>query len=201
MMHRLRGRTAAGLAACLAAGLAWTESGAAIPPGPFTARPPQAAVGKAPKAQPPEAYLLGFLDVANRGDIDGGRLAQTRAQDPKVRDYGKRMVEEHQSLLRKSSDAAARLRLIPTLDSESVTVSMDQKKAMERLRKESGRSFDRAYIQHEIKTHREVLQKLKEAEKSARRPAVKQMLLQTRPVVESHLEAAVSIENALNASG
>lgn len=201
MRHQLRTLAAAGLAACIAGGPSWTESGAATPPGPFTARNSQAAPGKAPSAQPPEAYLLGFLDVANRGDIDGGRLAQTKAQDPKVRDYGRRMVEEHQSMLRESNETAARLRVIPTLDSDSVTVSMDQKKAMERLRKESGPSFDRAYIQHEIRTHREILQKLKEAERGARQPAVRQILLQTRPLVESHLEAAVSIEHALKEAG
>jgi len=161
------------------------------------ARPPGAAAPRAPSRQPPEAYVLGFLDVANRGDIDGGRLAQAKAQDPQVREYGRRMVEEHQSMLRNGNDAAARLRVIPTLDSESVTASMDQKKAIERLRKESGAAFDRAYIQHEIRTHREVLQKLKEAERTARQPALKHILLETRPVVESHLEAALSIENAL----
>ena len=199
MTQMVSALTAAALAALLAGGPFCAEVSAATPPGPVTAR--GAAAGKAPSSQAPEAYLLGFLDVANRGDIDGGRLAQTKAQDPKVRDYGKRMVEEHQFMLREGNETAARLHLIPTLDSESVTASMDQKKAMERLRKESGPSFDRAYIQHEIKTHREVLQKLKEAAKTARQPAVKQILLQTRPVIESHLEAALSIENALNESG
>lgn len=193
---------ASGMAVILAVAMTAAEGRAATPPVEIAARSPGGTPPRtAPSRQPAEAYLLGFLDVANRGDIDSGRLAQTKAQDPKVREYGKRMVEEHQSMLREGNDTAARLRVIPTLDSESVTASMDQKKAMERLRKESGPSFDRAYIQHEIRTHREVLQKVKEAEKSARQPAVKQMLMQTRPLIESHIEAALSIENALNGPG
>lgn len=196
MLTRQVRAVSAGMA-LLAGSFVCSVGDASAPKAQPVARAPGAAAPRAPSRQPPEAYLLGFLDVANRGDIDGGRLAQAKARDPQVREYGRRMVEEHQSMLRNGNDAAARLRVIPTLDSDSVTASMDQKKAMERLRKESGAAFDRAYIQHEIRTHREVLQKLKEAETTARRPALTHILHATRPVVESHLEAALAIEHAL----
>jgi putative membrane protein len=160
------------------------------------------AAGGAPVIQSPAdsaaAYVLGFLNVANASDIEEGRLAQEKARSLRVKDYARRMVEDHQTMLRQGSSTATQLQVAPALDAESRTVFTGHTKVMEKLRDTSGLSFDRAYIKHEIATHQEVLHRVDQAAKEARHPELKQLLKESRPVIQSHLDQAMLLNELLS---
>jgi len=66
-----------------------------------------------------EARLLGFLNVANKGDLEGGRLAEERGDSIAVKAYGRQMEVDHMQMLQESEAAAARLGLVPAMGPET----------------------------------------------------------------------------------
>lgn len=157
-----------------------------------------AQVAKLGSTDDADASILAFLDIANRTDIEGGKLARKKASDQKVKDYAGRMVSDHQAMLKKGSRTAKHLQLAPAPDSDSNMLYMEHKKHMDELRDADGRSFDRAYIEHEITAHKDVLDKIDKAKAEATHPAVKDLLEQARPVIELHLDQATAIMKSMS---
>lgn len=148
-----------------------------------------------------DAFILGYLEAANWGDKEGGRLAEARASDPRVKAFGRYMADQHEILLRLTERTSASLRLPPAFNSESLEISTEQRQALQRLRRTAAPAFDRAYLRHEIETHREVVERLKQAIVEAHNPEVKQLVDDSQPVVQAHLDAALALDRALSESG
>jgi predicted outer membrane protein len=55
------------------------------------------------------AEILGLLDTINRSEIDAGQLAKQKASTPEVRSFASRMMSEHQMMVQKVNQSAARL--------------------------------------------------------------------------------------------
>jgi hypothetical protein len=73
---------------------------------------------KAPDTSP-EARLLGFLNVANKGDLEGGRLAQERREVWRSRPMADKCRGDHMQMLQKSEAVATRLGLVPAMGPEA----------------------------------------------------------------------------------
>jgi len=140
-----------------------------------------------------DAFILGYLETAHWGDRAGGRLAQIRASDPRVREFGRDMADQHDLLLRQTQQTSTSLRIPPAFNAESLEISREEREAREELRRKTGGAFDRAYIRHEIESHREVVTRLKQAMLEAHHPEVKQLLDESQPVVQAHLDAALAL--------
>lgn len=148
----------------------------------------------------PEAQIMAFLGLANAADIEGGHLAQQKAENAQVREFGQRMVTEHQAMMSQGNRTASQFgisKVAPTADPDAAAVAQEHVQTMKMLRQQSGSDFDRAYIQHEIETHKDVINKVDESMKLVQHQAVKQLLDQSRPVLESHLMQAQSIAKSL----
>ena len=90
----------------------------------------------------PEARLLGFLNVANKGDLEGGRLAQERGESMAVKTYGRQMEVDHMQMLQESEGTAPRLGLVPAMGPEAQPVIQEHEKTMHKLHAASGKDFD-----------------------------------------------------------
>lgn len=78
-----------------------------------------------------------------------GALAQERAGDQRVKDFGKQMVTDHGNDLQELKRLAAQKRVrLPH------TMNHDQLKEADKLNKLSGKEFDREYVNYEVKDHR-----------------------------------------------
>jgi putative membrane protein len=73
----------------------------------------------------------------------------------------------------------------------------DHDDTMRSLRGKTGSDFDRAYIDHEIEMHEQLIKLVGSAAGSAENPALKRQLLSAKPKLQSHLEAARNIRQAL----
>lgn len=148
----------------------------------------------------PDARILTLLDIANISDIEQGKLAMQKAEHPRVREFGERMVAEHKAMQEEGEKAAAQLRMPkvpPAADADIAMMAKEHVQTMEALRQHSGGAFDRAYIKHEIEGHQQVLDRLEAAMREARSPAVKQLIEQSRPVIKEHLVSARAIDQTL----
>lgn len=148
-----------------------------------------------------DAFILGYLEAANRGDRAGGRLAQIKASDSRVREFGRDMADQHDLLLRQTEQTSASLRIPPAFNADSLEVSREEREAMEELRRKTGPAFDRAYLRHEIESHQAVVDRLKRAILEAHNPEVRQLIDDSQPVVQAHLDAALALNRELGASG
>jgi putative membrane protein len=96
-----------------------------------------------------------FVDAAaraNRAEIMMGKLALDRAQDEAVRDTAKRLVDDHERLGATLNGISVRHQFdLP----EGVT-DADQR-IYARLAKLQGAEFDRAYVNVELRAHREAI--------------------------------------------
>ena len=88
----------------------------------------------------PEARLLGFLNLANKDDLEGGRLAQERGGSMAVKTYGRQMESDHTQMLEDSESAAKRLDMLPAMGPETQPLIQDHAKALQKLQAASGKN-------------------------------------------------------------
>lgn len=144
-----------------------------------------------------DANIFALLLVANSSDLQGAQLATQKAEHPQVKAFGGLMVEEHSDLLQQGDKLARELNIVPVITQDSEKLVQEHNRTMEELSAKSGSTFDQAYIDHEIKMHQRVLQRVDQASQSAQHPRLKQLLNRTKPALAAHLEAAQGIEKNL----
>jgi putative membrane protein len=147
-----------------------------------------------------DANIVSLLAIANKSDIEGGQLAQTKAADPQVRSYGTRMVNDHQAMLDQGQQLSKQLMVNPMEPELGQQLLSDHERSMQLLQGKSGEQFDRAYIDHEIQMHQKIIQLVQQAEGSARAPQLRQLLQQSKPALENHLQQAQQVKQAMMAS-
>ena len=86
----------------------------------------------------PEARLLGFLNLANKDDLEAGRLAQERGGSMAVKTYGR---SDHMQMLEDSESAAKRLDMLPAMGPETQPLIQDHAKALQKLQAASDKGI------------------------------------------------------------
>jgi len=139
-----------------------------------------------------------FISKAAEGglaEVELGQLAQDKAQDSKVKEFGKRMVDDHS----KANDQLKSL-----ASSKGVNLPSDlnakDKAEKDRLSKLSGEQFDKAYMSHMVKDHTKDVIEFRKESQSAKDPEVKSFASSTLPTLEEHLKMAKSIAPQQSAS-
>ena len=114
---------------------------------------PSAAAGATTR----DARLMSDIVQVNLAEIEAGRLAASKAHSPEVRSFAQEMVEEHAALQEESRRIASEKGMpVPR------EPAARHQAAMEELAGISGRSFDRAYLEHRIEEHGRMLELLAE---------------------------------------
>src|SRR5207253_1863454 len=118
-----------------------------------------------------------------RAEVQLGQLALQRAANQAVREFGRRMVQDHAKANQELMDIASRqgVALPKELDRK-------QREAFERFSQLQGREFDREYMKYMVKDHKHDLAAFKKEAKEGRDPAVKEFASKTLPTLEEHLK-------------
>ena len=135
-----------------------------------------------------------LVEAASGGlmEVELGRLAQEKATDPKVKQFGSMMVTDHSKANDELKALAARKNV--TLPS---TPGTDHQEHINELTKKTGREFDRAYMSMMVDDHREDVEKFEKAANNAQDADIKTFAGKTLPVLKSHLEQARSINDGI----
>src|SRR5205823_1520372 len=94
-----------------------------------------------------------FLNKASQGgeaEVELGQLAADKASDPKVKDFGQRMVTDHGQANQKLQQIAQQSGVTPPTGLDPKDQSLK-----DRLSKLSGKQFDRVYMQNMVKDHQQ----------------------------------------------
>jgi putative membrane protein len=185
--HTMLMLSALALGACAMTGAPSDGMSQQKPEGPAQSEP--SAQMKAQDTSP-EARLLGFLNVANKGDLEGGRLAQERGESMAVKTYGRQMEVDHMQMLQESEGIATRLGLVPAMGPEAQPLIQEHEKTRQKLKAASGKDFDQLYLAHEVQMHQRVLQTVASLAGQTRDPQLTQIVAGARPILEAHLKVA-----------
>ncbi|CCH53404.1 outer membrane protein-like protein [Fibrisoma limi BUZ 3] len=131
------------------------------------------------------------VKAANGGmlEVELGRLAQEKAQNPDVKAFGAMMVDDHQKANQELKDLAAQKNItLPT------TLGEDAQKHVDELRQLTGAEFDKKYIDMMVEDHEEDVKLFKEAADDADDADVKAFAAKTLPTLQKHLERVTTLD-------
>jgi putative membrane protein len=131
-----------------------------------------------------------FIKEAAQGgmmEVELGKLAQEKASSEKVKQFGKRMEDDHSKANSDLKELASTKGVeLPT------ALSGKQKSTVERLSKLSGTQFDQQYMTAMVSDHKEDVSKFQSESSKANDPDVKQFASKTLPTLKEHLQLAES---------
>jgi putative membrane protein len=116
-------------------------------------------------------------------EVELGKLAQQNGGSQDVKDFGAKMVTDHG----KANDA---LTAVATKDKLTIPnkPNTEQQALIDKLSKETGMEFDKAYVHAMVKAHIGDKALFTEEVASAKNPDLKQFAEDTLPVITSHLD-------------
>jgi putative membrane protein len=138
--------------------------------------------GKAPNA---DAKRMQQLAQDNMAEIEAGKVAVQKAQDPKVKEFAQKMVDDHTKLL----DDLQKLAQSKNVDLPTAPDAKHEK-ALQKLQSQSGPKFDREYMKAMVKDHRQALKLVQRTAKSAKDADLKASAEQAAPEIQDHLKMA-----------
>lgn len=128
-------------------------------------------------------------------EVKLGQLAEQKGSNPAVKEFGRRMVRDHSKANEELKSATSK---------ESIALPNEPDKqgqaTYDRLSKLSGDAFDRAYARDMVKDHSKDVSEFQKEAKNGQDQAIKNFAAQTLPTLQSHLDQARQMEQAVNQS-
>jgi putative membrane protein len=145
----------------------------------------------------PKADADFIKDAAQGGmmEVELGKLAADKASNSQVKDFGKRMQQDHSKandeLKKLASDKGVQL---------SATLDKKHQSKVDKLAKLSGAEFDRKYIDAMVDDHKDDVKKFQKEADKGKDADVKKWASQTLPTLKEHLQLAQNTEKQVKAS-
>jgi len=149
------------------------------------------------------ASTLGFAAAAGAGEIRESELAVRKATTPAVKSFARQVAADHRAMGSELKALATKLKVAPdTADDDVRDVAKHSADDIKDLTdKKAGLDWDEAYIDNQIKDHKDVLDKLQDASKNTTDPDLRAALEKATGKVQEHLTKAQDIkDNALKAA-
>ena len=140
-----------------------------------------------------------FIKEAATGgmlEVELGKIALTHASNSKVKDFGKRMQDDHT----KGNNDLKKLASSKGVELPS-KVEGKAKSTLDRLAKLSGSEFDRQYMQAMVDDHREDISAFQNAAQKANDPDVKRFAEEHLPTLKTHLKIAEATATQVQPGG
>ena len=148
--------------------------------------------------QPNDAQIAAIVVTANQVDIDAGKLAESKATSPEVKAFGKQMVTDHTGVNKQATELVTKLGVKPEDNPTAQSLKSGGADNVRALTALSGAAFDKAYVDHEVAYHQQVLDAVdKTLIPSAQNAELKALLVKVRPAFVAHLEHAKQLQASL----
>lgn len=138
-----------------------------------------------------------FLEQAAQNGLaeqSASRLAQTKARDPRVRDYAQRLIDDHAGMGAELQALAASKEYTPPKEP-----SMLQKGKELLIANLGDNDFDRRFIsQMGVEAHESTIRLFEEASRQARDPEVKAFATKHLPMLREHLRIAQTLKGSVD---
>jgi len=157
-----------------------------------------AGMALAQGAGPTDPQIAHIVVTANQVDIDAGKLAESRGSNAEVKAFGKRMVTDHTGVNKEATALVKKLGVKPEDNPTSESLKKGGEDNLTHLKGLKGAAFDKAYIDHEVAYHEQVLDAVdKVLVPNAKNAELKALLVKVRPAFVAHLDHAKQIQGKL----
>ena len=145
-----------------------------------------------------DAQIASIVVTANQVDIDAGAFAAARSNNAEVKTFAKLMVTDHTAVNQSAIDLAKKLKLTPQDNPTSQSLKAGGEENVVALKALDGPAFDKAYVDHEVAYHQQVIDALgKVLIPGARNKKLKALLVSVRPAFVAHLEHAKHLQSSM----
>ena len=156
------------------------------------------AQGAAASAGPNDAQIASIVVTANQVDIDAGKLAESKGSTNEVKAFGKQMVTDHSGVNQQAVALVTRLKVTPQDNPTSQSLKAGGVENVKALQALHGAAFDKAYVDHEVAYHEQVLDAIdKTLIPGAKNDELKALIVKVRPAFVAHLEHAKMMQVSL----
>jgi putative membrane protein len=147
-----------------------------------------------------DAQIAAIVVTSNQVDVEAGKLARARATNSEVKKFAERMVSDHEGVNQQAMALATKLKVTPQENDTSRAIKTGGDKNLANLKTLSDIAFDKAYVDHEVVYHTQVLDALdKTLIPGASNGELKALLVKVRPAFVAHLEHAKHIQASIRA--
>ena len=145
-----------------------------------------------------DAQIASIVVTANQVDIDAGKLASSMAANADVKKFGEQMVTDHTGVNKQATELVTKLKVTPQDNPTSASLKSGGAENVANLKKLKGAAFDKAYVDHEVAYHQQVIDTLdKTLIPNASNAELKALLVKVRPAFVAHLEHAKHVQASL----
>lgn len=156
-------------------------------------------VGVANAQEINDAQIASIVVTANQVDIDAGKLAAARATNPEVKKFARLMITDHTGVNKSATALVTKLKVKPEDNPTSQSLKDGGIKNVDNLKTLKGAAFDKAYIDHEVAYHQQVVEAVdKTLIPGAKNEELKALLVKVRPAFVAHLEHAKQLQSSLD---
>jgi putative membrane protein len=164
--------------------------------------PAPAAAPTAPGAGPTDPQIAAIVVAANTVDIDAAKVAKAHAKSPEVKEFAATMIRDHEASNKQANALVTKLKVKPEPNETSKSLISGGKENVASLKKLKGAELDKAYIEHEVTYHQQVLDAINNTLiPNAKNPELKGLLEKTAPVIQAHLDHAKKLQGQVGTGG
>ncbi|QJD57546.1 DUF4142 domain-containing protein [Pseudomonas sp. gcc21] len=138
-----------------------------------------------------------FVDEATAkgiAEIEAAKLAIEQGQNPEIKSFAERMIEDHTEMNQKLKELAQEKQLEVSDDA----TLMDQAKAMI-LEMRDGEGFDDHYASNQVNAHEQTIELFENASKNLTDEDLKQLATDNLETLREHLAKAKELESQIEA--
>ena len=139
-----------------------------------------------------------FVREAAQGgmtEVRLGKLAQSKANDEAVKDFAKKMEQDHSKANEELKKIASDKGLLLASD-----VDKKHQAKIDKLEKLSGAKFDKEFMAAMVSDHKDTIKKFETASEKAKDADIKTFASQTLPTLKSHLQLAESVNSKVKSA-
>lgn len=144
-----------------------------------------------------DANIVAILDAASVADSAAGKVASTKGTHSDVVSFGKMMMGEHHALRVAGQNLAKAQSITPMApagDGSQAAADLNMVKLNDTAK---GAAWDKAYIDHEVTYHEQVLQTATSAKNATQNAELKALIDTAAPIIQKHLDRAKAIQSKL----
>jgi putative membrane protein len=143
-----------------------------------------------------DSKLIFQMASSNIMEVRLGQMAQQKASNASVKQFGQQMVTDHTNLENQLTGLVSK-----NNTNFQPSMSKENEAEVSRLEKLSGAQFDQQYMTSMIQHHQQDISTLQSQGQSAKSAEARQMIAAALPVLQQHLSLATQVGGQVGANG
>ena len=148
---------------------------------------------------PTDPQIAAIVVAANKVDIEAAQYAKKHTKNAKVKQFANLMIKDHTSVNKQAVALVTKLGVTPEENDTSKSLTDGGKQNLDNLKTLKGKDFDKAYAEHEVAYHEQVLKAIDDTLiPNAKNEELKDLITKVRPAFQTHLDHAKMMSTALS---